>query len=196
MPKIVDHKKRKEQIAEATWRVIVAQGMEGATVRNIAKEAGFSLGALRHYFSTQDELLQYAVTLVQDRVTERIKQITMQGKPPKEMVLDILLEFVPVDEDRMAEMEVWIAFAVNFKHRQDVFCTEKDAMYLGLQTMIEKLAMHQLLKDGIELEIETERLYAVVDGLALHAMLNSERVSRDIVERILIGQLDMIFKDA
>ncbi len=39
--------------------------MEGATV-NIAQEAGLSLGALRHYFTTQDELLGYAMILVKE----------------------------------------------------------------------------------------------------------------------------------
>ncbi len=67
MPKIIDHEKRRKQIAEATWRTILERGMEGATVRNIAQEAGLSLGALRHYFTTQDELLGYAMTLVKEK---------------------------------------------------------------------------------------------------------------------------------
>ncbi|MBY6274089.1 MAG: TetR family transcriptional regulator, partial [Bacillaceae bacterium] len=60
MPKIVDHEQRKERIAEACWRVILKRGMKGATVRNIAKEAGLSPGSLRHYFSSQGDLYLYA----------------------------------------------------------------------------------------------------------------------------------------
>lgn len=45
MPKQIDHEKRRKQIAEATWRVILERGMEGASARNIAKEAGLSLEA-------------------------------------------------------------------------------------------------------------------------------------------------------
>lgn len=40
MPKIVDHEKRRKRIAKAMWKVILKKGMEGATVRNIAQEAG------------------------------------------------------------------------------------------------------------------------------------------------------------
>lgn len=78
MPKQIDHEKRRKQIAEATWRVILERGMEGASARNIAKEAGLSLGALRHYFSTQDELLAFAMKLVQEKVTDRIKDIAVR----------------------------------------------------------------------------------------------------------------------
>ena len=63
MPKQVDHEKRRRQIAEATWRLISTEGIEQATVRKIAQEAGLSLGALRHYFATQDELLRFSMEL-------------------------------------------------------------------------------------------------------------------------------------
>ncbi|MCY8689106.1 TetR family transcriptional regulator, partial [Bacillus spizizenii] len=97
--KQIDHEKRRKEIAEATWRVILERGMEGASARNIAKEAGLSLGALRHYFSTQDELLVFAMKLVQEKVMARIKDITMRDVPPKEKVLHILLEIVPTNEE-------------------------------------------------------------------------------------------------
>lgn len=74
MPKQIDHEKRRKEIAEATWRVILERGMEGASARNIAKEAGLSLGALRHYFSTQDELLVFAMKLVQEKVMARYRE--------------------------------------------------------------------------------------------------------------------------
>ena len=68
MPKIVDHDKQRLLVAEAAWRVIRRDGMEQASVRKIAEEAGISPGSMRHYFSTQSELLLYAMTLVSDRV--------------------------------------------------------------------------------------------------------------------------------
>ncbi|TWH27610.1 TetR family transcriptional regulator [Bacillus subtilis J22] len=107
MPKQIDHEKRRKQIAEATWRVILERGMEGASARNIAKEAGLSLGALRHYFSTQDELLAFAMKLVQEKVTARIKDIAVRDLLPKKKVLQILLEMVPTNEETIREMEVW-----------------------------------------------------------------------------------------
>lgn len=85
MPKKIDHKARKQEIAKATWKVIMEGGVEAASVRNIAKEANLSLGSLRHYFTTQDELLNYAMELVKSRCKDRIMEVIRQPLPPKEL---------------------------------------------------------------------------------------------------------------
>ena len=48
MPKIVDHETRREEIAEALWRVVRRDGVRAASVRTIAAEAGWSPGAVRY----------------------------------------------------------------------------------------------------------------------------------------------------
>lgn len=63
----------KNIIAEATWKIISEKGIHHATSRTIAKEAGLSQGALRHYFSKQESLLAFAIELVKEKVLTRIK---------------------------------------------------------------------------------------------------------------------------
>ncbi|GED15633.1 TetR/AcrR family transcriptional regulator [Aneurinibacillus migulanus] len=192
MPKLIDHEKRRKQIAEATWRVILEQGMEGATVRKIAKEAGLSLGALRHYFSTQDELLVYAMQLVKEKATARITEIAMQDLPPKEKILNIMLQIVPVNDETMAEMEVWFAFTAHFRHKQDTFDAQHDRIFVGMQKIIDYLDQFNLLQKNLDKEIEAEKLYALIDGLALHMMLEPQRVNKDRIVRVLVHHLNSI----
>lgn len=192
MPKLVDHEERKKQIAEATCRMIVKSGMEGATVRNIAQEAGLSLGALRHYFSTQEELLIHAMMLVKERVAARIEQITMQNLPPKEMILQILLEIIPTNEVTVAEMEVWFAFIAYTKSKPDMQQAQGDGIFSAIILLFNMMKAEGLLKTGLDQEIETERMYALVDGLALHAMLHPERVNKELITHVLVKQLDEI----
>jgi len=47
VPKIVGHDERRLELVDATWRIIARHGMEGATLREIATEAGFAHGALK-----------------------------------------------------------------------------------------------------------------------------------------------------
>ncbi|WP_299090859.1 TetR/AcrR family transcriptional regulator [uncultured Metabacillus sp.] len=194
MPKIVDHEWRKKLIAEASWRVILERGMEGATVRNIAKEAGLSLGALRHYFSTQDELLIFAMNLVIERVTERINKIAVQELPPKEKILKIILEMVPTNDESMAEMEVWFAFTAYARHRKG-FDAHYDGLLTGMQRLIDSMEQYQLLKENVDKSIEVERLYALVDGIALHAMLDPKRLNRDRIYKLFVYHLNSISKE-
>lgn len=81
MPKLVDHDKQRVLVAEAAWRIIRRDGMEQASVRNIAEEAGVSVGSMRHYFSTQSELLRYAMNLVSERVSHRVQKCPLLALP-------------------------------------------------------------------------------------------------------------------
>lgn len=109
MPKIVDHEKQKEKIAEAVWNVIHRDGLEQCTVRNVAKEAGLSAGSMRHYFPHQSELFIYSMRLVANRVKTRIENMTFNGTPA-ENVKQLLFQLMPLDEERKLEMEAWYAF--------------------------------------------------------------------------------------
>ncbi|WOV89273.1 TetR/AcrR family transcriptional regulator [Sporosarcina oncorhynchi] len=192
MPKIVNHDKRMNQIAEAMWRVILDKGMEGATVRNIAEEAGLSLGALRHYFKNQDDLLVYAMTLVKERATERIETVAKQDLPPKEMVMAVLFEIVPVNEQSLVEMEVWFAFMAYVKHRRAELNIPDDGIFTGVHKLIAYLASSDLLKEGLDLDLEAERLYAVVDGIAIHALFGADRLQSERVKQTLRYHIDSI----
>ncbi|TKI58836.1 TetR family transcriptional regulator [Brevibacillus antibioticus] len=194
MPKIIDHEKRREQIAEATWRVIVEQGMEGATVRGIAKEAGLSLGALRHYFATQDELLMYAMQLVKERATARIAEISANEKwAPKERITKIFLELLPTNQEKMIEMEVWFAFTVYFRHKKEGFDAQHDGIYAGIRNLLDSADQLNLLRKELDKEMEAEKLYAVIDGLALHAYLEPQRVNGERITEVLEHHLASLF---
>ncbi|MEK3887996.1 TetR/AcrR family transcriptional regulator [Bacillus sp. FSL K6-3431] len=192
MPKIIDHEKRKIQIAEATWRVILERGMEGATVRNIAKEASLSTGALRHYFSTQDDLLMFAMNLVKENAKARIEKMAQQDLPAKELILNILLEMIPTNNETLAEMEVWFAFTAHFMHNKSLFDANHDGILEGMYKLINSLEHFQMLKNDIDIDIEVEKLYALVDGLALHAMLEPKRIDKERIQRVLSSHIQSI----
>ncbi len=195
MPKIVDVAERKKAIAEATWQVILEKGMEGATVRNIAKEAGLSLGALRHYFSNQDELLVYAMNLVTENVNQRIGEVLKEDMPIQEQVLKVLLQTLPIEQQSMLEMEVWFAYVASVKHKNEEMNIPFNTLLTGMEKIIHGLSEFGFLKEGVDLDMEIERLYAVVDGLAVHALFERERLDRTRVIRTLVYHLNSILKN-
>jgi len=109
MPKIVDYAERRSQIAAATWRVIARRGITGATMRDIAAEAGFSNGALKPYFATKHELLRATFEYVFQRTNERVRQVTAQ-RSGFSAVLAFGREVLPLDADRRDEARAVIAF--------------------------------------------------------------------------------------
>ncbi|GGF13453.1 HTH-type transcriptional regulator PksA [Halobacillus andaensis] len=196
MPKLVDHDKRKIQIAEATWKVIVEDGLEQATVRKIAKTAGLSVGALRHYFSTQSELLLFSMELVSERVKQRAEGKNFEGSP-MEMVTEAICELLPVDEERRIEMEVWFVFSAKTlvdAKLEALSETVYSEMHQGLRNVIELLYSLDLLKENLDLDVEIDRLHALVDGMALHHLLHPATFMYEKMIRTLTYHIETLCK--
>lgn len=190
MPKIVDHNERKKLIAKATWNIISKEGLQGASVRSIAKEANLSLGAVRHYFNTQEELIEFALKLVEEQVSERINELTKQPLPPKEMTLKILMELIPIG-DKIIEMQVWLEY-ISYKIRKNEL--KSDNVYEGIKNLMHKLNDAGFLKEDIFLEEEIVHLHALVDGLALHILMGLVNFDEKRIEKLIERELDRLFK--
>ncbi|GIN89025.1 TetR/AcrR family transcriptional regulator [Siminovitchia terrae] len=196
MPKIVDHEKQKQRVAEAAWRVIREEGMEQATVRKIAEEAGMSVGSLRYYFSSQSELFAFSMNLVSERVKERIRSISFSG-PPRESMKLLLKELLPMDEEKRFEGEVWFAFTAKALSDKSLLSLSQQ-VYRELRSVM-ALIINSLVDQGLALpdlnaELETERLYALIDGLAIHGTLEPGQVTPDLMENIVTAHLKSICK--
>ncbi|WP_191557688.1 TetR/AcrR family transcriptional regulator [Metabacillus idriensis] len=174
MPKVIDHEKRKIQLAEATWKIIAEEGIEQATVRKIASASGLSVGALRHYFPTQSELLSYSMELVSERVRHRALAKTYKGNP-LDIVKESISELLPADDERKIEMEVWLAFSVKMLVDTKLRPLSENVyqeMHDGLGQVLQLLSKLGMLKDELDMEAEINRLHSLVDGLALHHLLH------------------------
>ena len=79
MPKEVDHQARRRELADAACRVIGRHGLAGATLAQVAEESGWSIGSIRYYFPSKDELLAAALWRVGERMDERIRRRTADG---------------------------------------------------------------------------------------------------------------------
>ncbi|MFD2614195.1 TetR/AcrR family transcriptional regulator [Paenibacillus gansuensis] len=196
MPKKVDHHQRREQLAEAAWHIIRRDGIEGVSVRNVAEEAGMSLGSLRHYFTTQSELIAFSMRLASDRVTARIAKLTFSGNPRKDVQM-LVCELVPLNEDTIAESEIWLALTAKAlvdpvlkTHFQEVH-SQLQAFFL--QAMHAFAAIEQALP-GLQPELEAKRLHALVDGLVLHGILLPGSLSADEIITIVSRHLDSLLE--
>uniref|UniRef100_UPI002453E4F2 TetR/AcrR family transcriptional regulator n=1 Tax=Nocardia farcinica TaxID=37329 RepID=UPI002453E4F2 len=108
MPKTIDQEQRRAEIAAAVWRLIDQSGVSAVSLRTVAAEAGLVLGSLRHTFPTKADLLAYAMELVFVRAEQRVSAHAAIGDP-RRRALAMLLELLPLDEQRRIEMRVDLA---------------------------------------------------------------------------------------
>ena len=72
MPKFVDAALRRQEVVEAVFRIVAADGLERASLREVADEAELAVGSVRHYFASSDELLTHSFGVVVDRIVSRL----------------------------------------------------------------------------------------------------------------------------
>src|SRR5688572_26508243 len=90
----------RQAVARATWAVIDREGLAGASMREIAREAGCTTGVLSHYFRDKDELMLFASTLAFEAAAERMRGRLEDGEDPVATLLSVLEEVLPMDQER------------------------------------------------------------------------------------------------
>jgi AcrR family transcriptional regulator len=185
VPKLVDHDERRETLAGALWRVVTREGIEAASLRRVAAEAGWSTGSLRHYFGTHSELLSFAMELVVQRVTGRVARL-WPSDDPRETAQRLLEEVLPLDAERHAEMQVWLAFTARSLVEPELR-ELRDRAHAGLRGLCATAV--ELLGGGAA---DAERVHALIDGLALHAVLDPQTTTPQRQRHLLGAELDAL----
>ncbi|MGX1160260.1 TetR family transcriptional regulator [Arthrobacter sp. SLBN-100] len=199
MPKFVHAGARRREVVEAVWRIIAVDGLERASLREVADEAGLAVGSVRHYFAGSDELLAFSFATAIDSIVARLESALpgMQAHPPaspdgRDAVLTLLGELLPLDEQRAVEACVWMAFR-NAARIRPFLVAEADRSHREVAAVIGRVITALVPADVSEeaLVVEAERLLATLDGLCMHALLQpgwmTARMCTDVLERHLDG---------
>ncbi|MGR6965037.1 TetR/AcrR family transcriptional regulator [Geodermatophilus sp. URMC 61] len=109
MPKLVDREQRRREILEVTWRLMATRGADAATMREIAREAGYANGALAYYFANKDALVEAAYGYVFDRTNDRIREATA-GLRGVAALRAFLVEVMPTSEVTRLEARIVLPF--------------------------------------------------------------------------------------
>ncbi|MEV6908288.1 TetR family transcriptional regulator C-terminal domain-containing protein [Amycolatopsis sp. NPDC051071] len=194
MPKIVIPQDRRKAVSEAVIRVVSREGIEGASLRNVAKEAGLAIGSVRHYFDSHEELMIFTMRELGQRIGERIgthvdKLVTAGPDGDRQaMVEDLFAEFLPLDPTRSDEAVAWLAFVVAARTRPELRPTAEE-QHQYVRTLIRRILQEAIARGGLpdELDIEVEilRLSALLDGLTLQTVLHPDSTSPEL----LVGAL-------
>ncbi|MBF9133923.1 TetR family transcriptional regulator C-terminal domain-containing protein [Plantactinospora sp. S1510] len=204
MPKVVNPEARRLAVTEAVFRVICRDGLEGATLRNIAEEAGLAIGSVRHYFTGHTDLTVFALAALRDRVTARILGHVerLLSADPADPTVDqraevekLLAEFLPLDEQRRQETVVWLEFVTAARTRPELQGHARelyDGMRMVVGRVLDRARRIGRLCDDLDIAVESERLSALLDGLAMNAVLQPDRLPLDMIHRILAGHLDSL----
>lgn len=201
MPKIVDAEARRQEVVEAVFRIIASDGLERASLREVADEAGLAVGSVRHYFASSDELLVHSFAVVIDRIVTRlakafaaVESLDTASAEHDDAVLTLLGQFLPLDGELAVDACVWMAFRHAARIRP-VLEEEAARSHRAVAAVVGRLVMRLMPDAGTGQELlvtEAERLLATLDGLCLHALLQPQWMTSEVCRDVLRAHLDSL----
>lgn len=186
MPKIVDHEARRQDVAKALWRSVEQHGSAGLSVRKVAAAAGLSVGAMRHYFDGQDDLIRFAVDQlvadVRNRVQERAAALA-DRKPSVAELCELLEEALPLDARRRAEHAVWLELMAHASSGLSDVASDVHRDLRGLCHDVVGVIAGHAPQEAVD------ALHAMLDGLAMHLALQPTELSAARARGALLAHL-------
>jgi AcrR family transcriptional regulator len=178
MPIRRDPGERRQLIAEAVLRIAAREGLDAASVRDVAAEAGVSAGMVQHHFRSRDEMLLFTCDYMIQRTGKRISAaVAALPVPvaPRALLRAIFQEMLPLDDTRRTGIRVWMAFLARAVVRPDLERFMRDT-HIGthhrLAGIVRDAQTRGEIDPALDVDRETIALFAMVDGLVSHVLLD------------------------
>lgn len=169
--------------------MIIREGLEATTLRDISREGGFTTGVLTHYFPDKRALIAGTFAATSRDWIAYARAALHGATTASELLAAFVAVAVPREPERRAEWRLW-AEMWTYAGRERAFVAEleaADALWEGeIRAMLERVRNDGLLPAGVDLGVETAVLARLVDGLGLRAWLSG---AWEPARELLIGHL-------
>jgi AcrR family transcriptional regulator len=185
MPRLIDHAERERAIATAALAVLRRDGLAHLSVRAVAAEAGLAVASLRHSFPTQNALRRHCLQLIRQRAAERLRRVA--GEEP-EAATAMLEQLLPLDEERRLELSAQLqltALALTDDSLREESAQLNQDVRRVCAAVVDRLSRTVGLAPALTAAQATVTLHALLDGLALHAIVDPEESPADLTRQRL-----------
>ena len=189
---------RREELLAATRRVVERSGFANATVGEITREAGASLGLLHYHFASKDQVVAEAFAKIAREDLAQLEALSLQHARPA----DRLASYIELSE--WADYEswrLWIDAWGEAVHAETMRATLAEFQQ-GWRALLAGVLAEGVREGAWECEDPEDlasSLVAMIDGIGLHATLHPELVSPERAQawarRIVEGQLGVALSD-
>ena len=186
--------KRRLELTDVLLSIAATRGLDQVSVREVAAAAGVSIGTVQHYFATKDEMLVFAFRQVVERTRARVAGIDADNGP-RHALGAALRELLPLDQARLAECRVYLAFAARAATSPSLAAVQREtlsAIYADLEQALRAAATARNRGPALDTALEARLLLAVVDGLMFDAVSAPGTLTRAHLEAALDAYLDRL----
>ncbi|WP_116202662.1 TetR/AcrR family transcriptional regulator [Amycolatopsis circi] len=177
MPKIVDHRQRRAEIADAVLAIVAEDGVAAVTLRDVADRGGWSTGVLNHYVGGRDDLLRLAFRHTFWLSGQRLAAIAEEtGLEPVERLVRILAAHLPLDGPSVAFARITLFFYAEAAGSPDKLGEDMLNYLTSWRSTVEDHVRAALDSRGLPTSQARQigdHLVAVIDGYVIYEVLGS-----------------------
>lgn len=178
----------RDAILDAVISVLSARGSDAVTIRNVAAEAGVSVGAVQHNFPTKDALIIGAMTAVNERFRERLRFLLENEESAEQRVRLFCEEVSCLTDTGLTDAVVWTAFAA--RATTDPGIRSIHASDWGDTEGFLKQLLDDAYPDAGVTADDAALVLAVTDGIAVaRAAEQTDRVTAERALRLIDASL-------
>jgi AcrR family transcriptional regulator len=198
VPRTVDHRERRAQIADGLVRVAAREGLHAVTMRSVAAESGVSLRLVQYYFENKAQLMHAALRHLERRSNERWAARLAQLPSPasaRVFVEAFLAEALPTDEQSRAFHLVWTSYAVLAMTDRELadqpFVEGPNRLERQLADVLGEARSRGELASDVDASFEAARLLTISHGLGTSVLVG--RRTAEAAMAVLRYHLDRLF---
>lgn len=170
-------------LLDAALRAFARAGYEAATVRDIAAEAGVAPGLLYHYFPSKEAVLQALFERSGALVMAAFAEVAAIPAPAERLAALVRVSARLVREHE----DFWrVSYGVRFQHAVVAGLAEGIAAQSALYLELFAALLGELGRP--EPALEARLLFAALDGVFQHYVLDPQRYPLDLVIERVIAQ--------
>ncbi|HEX6844103.1 MAG TPA: TetR/AcrR family transcriptional regulator [Actinomycetota bacterium] len=182
---------RRQEILEAASVVITERGLTETRIQDIAERCGVSPGLILYYYESKDRLLVEALTLANDRFYLEMSRELRKMPSAKDRMNRLLELSVPgllPEYSLLDEWALWLEIWVRAL-RDPQMARERESLdRRWIQTLADVIRYGRSTAEFTVQDLEAEdlalQLGAMIDGMAIHVLLNDTIVTPERMYRI------------
>ncbi|QFT90965.1 HTH-type transcriptional repressor KstR2 [Bacillus sp. THAF10] len=149
--------KRRDQMIKGAVSLFKEKGFHRTTTREIAKEAGFSIGTLYEYIRTKEDVLYLVCDRIYDQVGERLQQELDMKRGNLESLKSAMRYYFRVMDEMQDEVLVMYQEAKSLSKDALPYVLNKE---LAMVAMFEQVIRNCITAEGINMEEQEIQLTA------------------------------------
>jgi AcrR family transcriptional regulator len=181
MPKVVDKKQRRRELALAALDAFAESGFSETSISRIARRAGCGKGTLYEYFESKDELILAAIQAWFDGMTEQARGQSDEIRDPEAKLRAFVRSVMEASMADPRTTRLTVAVFQQLMSRRDMLADHAFIQQAGRSF---REAIASVLREGVEQGVFQPRtldraqgiavnLLAFLDGIFIHWLVSN-----------------------